>query len=165
VVSGGSYWFFNQNTNAGGYQSNLAGVIYNSPVLSANTVSIPIDTMKTNKLVFVDIKLDTPQQELSYKGRTIPLASYRGGAYLPLVMIYTPQGNVLSGVRVCEPCGSFSFHIIGGKLDCDRCHTQWDLETLKGISGGCQPYPPPQIPTTLGDNVNIDLTTLGLKYV
>jgi hypothetical protein len=165
AVSGGSYWYLNQNTNTGGYGSNLAGTIYNSPALSGNTILVPTDTVRSNKLVFIDIKLETSQQELVYKGRTIPLAAYRGGGYLPIVMIYTPQGNVLSGIRVCEPCGSFSFHIINGKLDCDKCHTQWDLDTLKGLSGGCQSYPPPLIPSTIGTNVITDLTSLGLKYI
>jgi hypothetical protein len=163
LVGSGSYQFFSQSSNNGGNTSNLAGVLYSSPTISSNQVSMPIETLKKDKLVFMDIKLDTPQQQMTFKGRVIPLSDYRGGAYLPIVAIYTPQGNLVSGIRVCEPCGSFSFHIVNGKLDCDRCHTQWDLETLTGVSGGCKLYPPPRLPSTLADNASIDLSSLGFK--
>jgi len=163
AVGSGSYWFFSQSSNKGSYPANLAGVFYSSPTISSNKVSVPSETLKSEKLVFMDIKLDTPQQQLTYKGRVIPLSNYRGGAYLPIVAIYTPKGNLVSGIRVCEPCGSFSFHIVDGKLDCDRCHTRWDLETLSGVSGGCQPYPPPRLPATLTDNASIDLSSIGLR--
>ena len=164
VVSSGGYMFFNQNPNKGNTAANIAGVLYNSPIIALNKVSLPTETLKTNKLVFMDIKLDTPQQQLTYKGRVIPLSAYRGGAYLPIVAIYTPQGNVVSGIRVCEPCGSFSFHIVEGKyLRCDLCGTIWDLETLKGVSGGCQSYPPPSLPSTLTDTASIDLSSVGLR--
>ena len=163
VIGSGSSWFFSQGgTNKIGGSGSLAGVFY-SPTVGSSKVSVPTENLQNDKLVFMDVKLDTPQQQLTYKGRVIPLGDYRGGAYLPIVAIYTPQGNVVSGIRVCEPCGSFSFHIIDGKLDCDRCHTQWDLETLKGISGGCQSYPPPSLPTTLAANASIDLSLVGLR--
>jgi uncharacterized membrane protein len=45
-------------------------------------------------------------------------------------------------VSVCEPCNSTNFHIEGNQMVCNSCFTRWDLETLKGISGGCLTYPP-----------------------
>jgi hypothetical protein len=51
-------------------------------------------------------------------------------------------------VRICEPCNGFSFHIEGNQIVCDSCGTRWDLETFKGISGGCQGYPPDVLPST-----------------
>jgi hypothetical protein len=164
VLGSGSFWVFSQNANKGNNLANLAGVVYGSPIISSNKVSLPLDTLKSDKLVFMDIKLDSPQQQLTYAGRVIPLADYRGGAYLPILMIYTPQGNLVSGIRVCEPCGSFSFHIVDGKLDCDRCHTQWNLETLKGISGGCQSFPPPRLSSTLANSPSVDLSSTGLRF-
>ena len=94
------------------------------------------------------------------------LGNYRSGGYLPLVVIYSPEGKVNVGIRVCEPCGSWSFHVISKQLDCDSCHTRWDLELLAGKSGGCQSFPPPVITNSLnGLNIDIVITALGLIIV
>lgn len=163
LVAGGGYWYFGINSS-GGWPANLAGIRFDSPTVSSNKISLPVDTVKGDKLVFMDVKLDTPQQQLVYKNRVIPLSYYRNGEYLPIIVVYTPDGNIISGIRVCEPCGSFSFHVIEGKyLRCDTCGTQWDIETFSGVSGGCQPYPPPRLPSTIADNVTIDLSAVGLK--
>jgi hypothetical protein len=54
--------------------------------------------------------------------------------------------------------------IVQGKyLDCDSCHTKWDLETLSGETGGCLSYPPPKLTAAVGGNVEIDLLPLGMK--
>jgi len=34
-------------------------------------------------------------------------------------------------------------------LVCNACNTEWGLETLKGIKGGCMNYPPEVIPSTI----------------
>ena len=50
-----------------------------------------------------------------------------------------PKGKTIGGIRTCEPCNGFSFHIVQGKyLSCDACGTLWDIETLQGVSGGCK---------------------------
>lgn len=151
-----------------GYPQNVSPVTYSSAVLSseANKISAPISFINSSKLVFIDLKLKSPLQTLQYQDRTIPLAYYRNGEYLPLIIISTPQGNTVSGIRTCEPCGSFSFHIVkGANLKCDSCGTEWTLENFAPVSGGCGSYPPPKLPTNLyQQNIEIDLSTLQLQY-
>ena len=85
---------------------------------------------------------------------------------MPLVIISTPSGNTVAGIRTCEPCGSFSFHIVkGANLKCDVCGAEWTLEDFSPVSGGCATYPPPKLPTTVnGDNVEVDLSALNLQF-
>ncbi len=151
------------------YPQNVAPVNYILPAAAANDnkVTVPSSYVNSSKLVFVDLKLKTPTETLEYQGRTVPLAYYRNGGYLPLVIISTPSGNTVAGIRTCEPCGSFSFHIVKGtNLKCDTCGAEWRLEDFAPASGGCATYPPPKLPTTVtGDNVDIDLSTLQLQYV
>jgi hypothetical protein len=149
------------------YPTNVAPVTYTAPTLSSdgNKVTIPSSFVNSSKLVFVDLKLKTPTETLSYQGREIPLEYYRNGEYLPLVIISTPSGNTVSGIRTCEPCGSFSFHIAKGtNLKCDVCGAEWTLENFAPASGGCSTYPPPKLTTsTNGDNVEIDLSVLNVQ--
>ncbi len=149
------------------YPRNVAPVDYTTPTLSSDgsKVTIPSSYVNSSKLVFVDLKLQTPTETLAYQGRTIPLAIYRNGEYLPLVIISTPSGNTVAGVRTCEPCGSFSFHIVKGtNLRCDACGTEWTLEDFTPVSGGCLSYPPPKVTsTTNGENLEIDLSALQVQ--
>ena len=149
------------------YPKNVAPVDYTTPTLSSdgNIVTIPSSYINSSKLVFVDLKLQTPKETLVYQERTVPLAYYRNGEYLPLVIISTPSGNTVAGVRTCEPCGSFSFHIVKGtNLRCDACGTEWTLEDFAPVSGGCLSYPPPKVTsTTNGDNLEIDLSALQVQ--
>jgi Membrane iron-sulfur containing protein FtrD-like len=156
-----------QQTQGSSYPVNVAPVAYTTPTLSSdgNKVTIPASLVNSSKLVFVDLKLQTPTETLEYQGRTVPLAIYRNGEYLPLVIISTPSGNTVAGVRTCEPCGSFSFHIVKGtNLQCDSCGTEWTLENFAPVSGGCLSYPPPKVTsTTNGDNLEIDLSALNVQ--
>ena len=186
LVGGIAYWGFStrglrspsgsqstpgpQSTPTGqpSYPQNVAGIFYSSSALSAGGTAtyLPATVVEGNKLTFVDLKLESPASEITYQGRTIPLSEYNGGKYLPLIVISTPSQRVIGGIRVCEPCGSFSFHIVDAKyLDCDSCHTKWDIETMKGVSGGCPNYPPPQLPTSIASAVTIDLSSLGVQVV
>ena len=62
---------------------------------------------------------------------------------------------------MCEPCRSTRFHIEGKTLVCNACATKWNLETLKGISGGCLNYPPDVIPSTVDKGlIQIDEKTV-----
>ena len=68
------------------------------------------------------------------------------------------------GIRTCEPCRGFKFHIGKGQtLGCDACGTTWNIESFKGKSGGCLNYPPPILPTKTDDNIETDLSTLDTK--
>jgi hypothetical protein len=154
------------STQSQSYPQSVAGVMYSNPAISSSGISVSVSAsaVKANRLTFVDLKLENPLNEFTYQGRTIPLSLYKRGQYLPLLVISTPSGNVVSGLRVCEPCGSFSFHILSARyLDCDSCHTKWDIETLVGVSGGCPSYPPPKLPTLATNNVTIDLSPLGIQ--
>ena len=156
-----------QQTQGSSYPRNVAPVYYTNAVLSSdgNKVTLPTSYVNSTKLVFVDLKLQTPRETLEYQGRTVPLAIYRNGEYLPLVIISTPSGNTVAGVRTCEPCGSFSFHIVKGtNLQCDSCGTEWTLENFAPVSGGCLSYPPPKVTTTTNsDNLEIDLSALNVQ--
>lgn len=150
------------------YPTYATGVFYNNPTITGNgtRIELPYNFVKDNKIVFADLALSSSRNDLEYQGRTIPLNLYKGGNYLPLIALYTPSGNVKVGLRTCEPCGGFSMHIDKRKyLVCDVCGTEWDLETFKGISGGCPEYPPPQLPVTIGNTIKIDLSTLGITAI
>ncbi|MDW8002729.1 MAG: Fe-S-containing protein [Deltaproteobacteria bacterium] len=100
-------------------------------------IAIPLQTLKEKKLVrFI----------YSEKGKDLPLLGY-----------ISPSGKIVTAVSICEPCRSTYFFISGRRLVCKTCNTQWDLETLKGISGACKEYPPVQLKNSLlGNEVQID---------
>ncbi len=152
--------------SAQAYPQNVAPIFYDSPsVTEGGTKAVlPASFVTMNKMAFIDLKLEKPTATLNYQGRTVPLEYYKGGNYLPLIVFQSPSGKVFTGIRVCEPCGSFSFHIVQGKyLKCDVCGTQWNLDNFADSSGGCTTYPPPEVAATVGDNVEIDLSSLQTK--
>jgi len=155
-------------TSQQAYPTYATGVFYDNPTVSGDgaKIQLPYSFVKDKKIVFLDINLPNKVNELGYQGRVIPLSLYKGGNYLPLIALYTPSGKVIAGVRTCEPCGSFSMHIGEGKyLVCDACGTKWDIETLKGVSGGCPNYPPPKLTSSVNGNIEIDLSPLGIKLI
>jgi hypothetical protein len=98
-------------------------------------ISIPLDVVKEKKMV-----------RFEYQGNGVPLLAY-----------ITPSGRVVTAVSMCEPCRSTRFHIEDKKIVCNACATEWSLETLKGIQGGCLNYPPDIIPSTIEkDRIQID---------
>jgi hypothetical protein len=98
-------------------------------------ISIPLDAVKEKKMV-----------RFEYQGNGVPLLAY-----------ITPSGRVVTAVSMCEPCRSTRFHIKDKSLVCNACATEWNLETLKGIRGGCLNYPPDVIPNTIEkDRIQID---------
>jgi hypothetical protein len=64
---------------------------------------------------------------------------------LPLLAFISPAGRLVVGIGYCEPCRSESFHIDGKDLVCDTCRTRWQLNDLRGLSGGCPNYPPEEL--------------------
>ena len=100
-------------------------------------ISIPIEVVKEKKIVY-----------FQYEGN---------GVIIPLLAYVTQTGRVVTAVSMCEPCRSTRFHINDKKIVCNACATEWNLETLKGIQGGCLNYPPDVIPSTIeGDQIRID---------
>jgi uncharacterized protein len=92
-------------------------------------ISIPLTTVLEKRIV---------RFEYDNKGAKIPLLSY-----------VTQSGRVVTAVSMCEPCRSTRFHIEGKTLVCNACATEWELESLKGISGGCLKYPPDLVPSAI----------------
>lgn len=100
-------------------------------------ISIPLDMVKEKKMV-----------RFEYEGN---------GVKTPLLSYVTPSGRVVTAVSMCEPCRSTRFHIKDKTIVCNACATEWNLETLKGIQGGCLNYPPDVIPSTIEkDRIQID---------
>jgi len=100
-------------------------------------ISIPLEVVKEKKMV---------RFEYENNGYRIPLLAY-----------VAPSGRVVTAVSMCEPCRSTRFHIEDKKIVCNSCATEWNLETLKGIQGGCLNYPPDVIPSTIEkDRIQID---------
>lgn len=92
-------------------------------------ISIPLDMVKEKKIV-----------RFMYEGN---------GLKIPLLSYVTETGKVVTAVSVCEPCRSTRFHIKDKLIVCNSCYTEWNLDTLKGIKGGCLKYPPDAIPSTV----------------
>jgi uncharacterized membrane protein len=115
-------------------------------------------------LLFVDAQLQRPASTVVYGDREIPLYDYRDGSAIPLLVYRTASGELRAAIRVCEPCHSWSMHIDGTNLVCDRCGTRWTTDTLTGVSGGCTRYPPISMPASASNNlISIDLSSLNLE--
>jgi hypothetical protein len=133
------YWFTQSDTLAAPkippQPKVSAGVDYTGQTIqmadvqvktAAGKIAIPMEAVLEKKIVRFEV--ETP------KGK-IPLTAY-----------LTPSGRVVTAVSMCEPCRSSRFHIKGTSLICNACATEWTLETLKGIRGGCLAYPPDAMP-------------------
>lgn len=100
-------------------------------------ITIPVHAVKEKKIV-----------RFEYEGR---------GLKIPLLAYLTMAGRVVTAISMCEPCKSTRFHIKDKSMVCNACATEWSLDTLKGISGGCMNYPPEVIPSTVeNDSIIID---------
>jgi hypothetical protein len=150
ALAGIGYWVIQGNTKANPKVSsqpkvdssvNYTGQTIRMADIQAKVqggkISIPLDVVKEKKMV---------RFEYSGKGVNIPLLAY-----------VTQSGRVVTAVSMCEPCRSTRFRIQDKTLVCNACNTEWDLETLKGIKGGCLNYPPDVIPSTIEkDRIQID---------
>ena len=100
-------------------------------------ISIPLEVVKEKKMVRFEYE--------------------NNGFRMPLLAYLTPSGKLVTAVSLCEPCRSTRFHIEDKKIVCNSCATEWNLETLKGIQGGCLNYPPDVIPSRIEkDRIQID---------
>lgn len=152
----GSYFLFGNSNNSNSsvktaadigqkvnYSSNdkLEQTVLDSKVENGKEIVTTLSTVKEKKFIRTEYKAN---------GKTVPLTAF-----------IQPDGKVMVAVSFCEPCKSTSFHISGNQLICNTCGTTWDLQTLKGISGGCQAYPPQALTYSLnGDNLEIPQTVL-----
>lgn len=125
------------NASAGTPAANAVREVAIEHTVAGGKIGIPLDEVRKNKLVKFDYE--------------------SGSKAVPLTAWVAPSGQIKTAVRMCEPCNGTSFRIEGNTLVCNTCGTRWDLETLKGISGGCQKYPPEEIANAIdGDTVVFD---------
>lgn len=150
----GFYFFGNKNS---GVESKATASIGQSVTYNAN------DKLQQTK---VQNKVENGKVTLTslndLKQKKFIWTEYKAnGKRVPLTAIAEPSGKVVVAVSVCEPCNGESFHISGNKIICNVCGTTWDLESFKGLSGGCQQYPPEILPYTQnGDNLEVDQAKL-----
>lgn len=112
-----------------------------SKVENGKAIVATLSTVKEKKFIWTEYKAN---------GKRIPLTAF-----------IQPNGKVMVAVSYCEPCKGETFHITGNQIVCNVCGTTWDLQTLKGLSGGCQSYPPDALTYSLnGDNLEIPQTVL-----
>jgi uncharacterized membrane protein len=142
ALGGAAFWIIEGKTTThpkiASQQKVMKGVDYSGKTISMTDIearaedgkiSIPVDILKEKKMI-----------RFEYEGH---------GVKVPLLAYVTPDGRVVTAVSMCEPCRSTRFHIEGKAIVCDTCATEWDLETLKGIKGGCVNYPPQVISSTV----------------
>ncbi len=142
VLGGVAFWILEARTPANpkivSQQKVMDRVDYSGKTISMTDIvakvqngkiAIPLDIVKEKKMV-----------RFEYEGN---------GVKIPLLAYVTLAGRVVTAISMCEPCRSTRFHIQDQALVCNACNTQWSLETLKGISGGCMNYPPEVIPSTV----------------
>ncbi len=142
VLGGVAFWIIHGKTTANpkmaSQQKVMEGVDYAGQTIpmtdivakvEKGKISIPLDVVKEKKMV-----------RFEYDGK---------GVKIPLLAYVTLAGRVVTAISMCEPCRSTRFHIQDKTLVCNACNTEWSLETLKGIQGGCMDYPPEVIPSTV----------------
>jgi uncharacterized membrane protein len=154
VLVGVGYWVIDASTGGNPKVSsqpkvsenvNYAGQTIRMTDIQATVekgkISIPLNVVKEKKMVRFEYE--------------------NNGLRIPLVAYVTETGRVVTAVSMCEPCRSTRFHINDRKLVCNACATEWNLETLKGIQGGCLNYPPDVVPSSLeGNRIQIDEKTI-----
>jgi hypothetical protein len=142
LLGGITFWVMGRKTTANpkiaSQQKVIERVDYSGQTISMTDIvakvengkiSIPLDVVKEEKMV-----------RFEYEGK---------GVKIPLLAYITMAGRVVTAISMCEPCQSTRFHIQDKALVCNACNTEWSLETLKGIKGGCMNYPPEVIPSTV----------------
>jgi uncharacterized membrane protein len=142
VLGGVAFWIIRERTTANPKIASQQKVVermdYSGQTISMTDIrakvengkiSIPLDVVKEKKMV-----------RFEYEGK---------GLKIPLLAYVTLAGRVVTAISMCEPCRSTRFHIQDKRLVCNACATEWNLETLKGIQGGCMNYPPEVIPSSV----------------
>lgn len=150
VLMGVGYWMIEENTGS------------NPKVSSQPKVSGKVDYVgQTVRMTDIQAKVEKGKISIPLKEvmeKKMVRFEYEGnGIKIPLLSYITQSGRVVTAVSMCEPCRSTRFHIKDKTIVCNACATEWNLETLKGIQGGCLNYPPDVIPSTIEkDRIQID---------
>jgi uncharacterized membrane protein len=132
-------------------------IIENQPIVTSeidytgvNLEMYDIDAeIRDGKIIIpLDVVLDKKLVGFQYK---------KGYRKVPLLAYISPEGRIVTAISICEPCNSERFHTEGDHIVCNACGTRWELESLFGISGACQKYPPDPIPSIIvGNEIHID---------
>lgn len=111
------------------------------PRIEGDRISIPVSAVLDRRIVEFDFS--------------------DGSVTVPLIAFVTAEGRLVTAFRMCEPCNSRKFSIDGDRLSCGNCETQWSLNTLEGLQGSCQKYPPDPFPSRIEeDRVVMDLVAV-----
>lgn len=150
VLIGVAYWLILEKT---GENSNALSLLKKNEKLEyeGQTLRMTDVTAKVE-----GGKIWIPIRALKEK-KIIRFEYEKNGLRIPLYAYLTMAGRVVTGISMCEPCKSTRFRIQNKKLVCNACDTEWQLETHKGIQGGCMNYPPEIIPHSMeGDRIAIE---------
>jgi len=117
------------------------------PKFEGGKIIVNLDDIKNRAL----IKFQIPNQQVVLPDTGTVFE------YLPVMSYVSPEGRLVAAVSFCEPCDGENFHIEGDELVCNACGTRWDLNNLKGLSGGCPNNPPDEFNYKVeGDKVIFD---------
>ena len=110
----------------------------------------PIEARNENGKIVFSLNLLLEKKIIAFEYQTPNLS-------IPLLAFINADGKLVTCVRLCEPCNSRKFRIVGDKLACGNCETEWKQNNLEGLQGSCQKYPPLPIPSVLvGSEIQID---------
>ena len=120
----------------------------------------PAANAAPGRIEMTDVKIEAAGGKVAFdlaavKNARLVYADYKAaGKTVPLLAYVSPSGKMVAAISMCEPCSSTRFHIEGKYLVCNTCGTRWELDSLKGISGGCQKYPPQRLTSeSSGDKI------------
>ena len=149
-LGGIGYWIISGkkeiNPKIASQQKVVEGLNYTGQNIPMTDIQVKVENGKI--FVHLDVVKEKKFVRFEYEGK---------GLKIPLLAYITLAGRVVTAISMCEPCKSTRFHIKDKSLVCNACYTEWSLETLKGISGGCMNYPPEVIPSNVEkDQILID---------
>ncbi len=154
---------YGNSTEAGGPVVSEGGVNYASTSVEMSVLTSPEKTgAGTVTLSVAELKSKKIGGFIYSRSTPMP-AGYDSvqGNGLPLLAYVAPSGRLVVATSLCEPCRSYDFHIEGDQLVCNTCYTRWDLNTLKGVDGGCLDYPPNEVTTVVqGDLIEVQQSEL-----
>jgi len=142
LLGGITFWMMGKKTTANpkiaSQQKVVERVDYSGQTIPMTDIGAKVENGKI--IIPLDVVKEKKMVRFEYEGQ---------GVKIPLLAYVTLAGRVVTAISMCEPCRSTRFHIQDKALVCNACNTEWSLETLKGIQGGCMNYPPEVIPSTV----------------
>jgi len=154
ALTGIAYWLVQEKTTVNpkiaSQKRVLEGVNYAGQTIRMTDIRAKVEDGRIS--IPLDVVMEKKMVRFEYEGN---------GLRIPLLSYITMAGRVVTAISMCEPCRSTRFHIKDKTMVCNACYTEWNLDTLKGIKGGCLNYPPEVIPNT----VQKDYTLIDEKIV